>query len=355
MISSPLRLGSRPWQGYVIAVIGVLVCTVARALLEPFLGSQAFLLPYVLAVLPSAWIGGVGAGLAATALSVVAAIGVLGAAPATPPGWMDTDTHIALFAFEATLIVALTVAVRRSRDTAAAHNAAKDGLLAAVSHDLRTPLSVITGWATHLQRQPDDPAIVERAAAAIQRAVQTQQRLIEDLLDVSRAANNKLTIAHEPVDLNRLLEDVVEGVRAAADRKRVALDVHVAAPIGPLAGDPARLQQVFGNLLDNAVKFTPPHGRVSLVVDESGGSVRVEVADTGAGIPKDEIAKVFEPFHQIPQRHGTGGGGLGLGLAIARQLIDLHGGTIRVESPGVNRGSRFVVTLPADSGQHEFL
>jgi signal transduction histidine kinase len=352
MIFSLLRKGSARWHGYAVAIVGVLICTAARELLEPLLGSQALLLPYVLAVLPSAWIGGVGPGLAATGLSVVTAIGVFGIARLPGGGnWIDTETHVALFAFEATLIVALTSAVRRSRDTAAAHSQAKDALLAAVSHDLRTPLSVIMGWTAHLQRQPDNAQIVRRAADAIQRAVRTQQRLIEDLLDVSRAANNKLAIVREPVDLSRLLEDVVEGVRGTADRKRVALDVHVVAAIGPLAGDPTRLQQVFGNLLDNAVKFTPPHGRVSLLVEESGGNVRVEVSDTGAGIPKEQLAKVFEPFHQVERRHGNGGG-LGLGLTIARHLVELHGGTIRAESGGVNRGTRFVVTLPVDTDRH---
>src|SRR5919108_1874726 len=134
MIFSLLRKGSARWHGYAVAIVGVLICTAARELLEPLLGSQALLLPYVLAVLPSAWIGGVGPGLAATGLSVVTAIGVFGIARLPGGGnWIDTETHVALFAFEATLIVALTSAVRRSRDTAAAHSQAKDALLAAVS------------------------------------------------------------------------------------------------------------------------------------------------------------------------------------------------------------------------------
>jgi signal transduction histidine kinase len=337
------------WLGYVVAVSGVLICAGARALLEPVLGSQVLLLPYVLAVLPSAWIGGVGPGLTATALSVIAAVGSF-VRPVAATDWIDVDTHIALFAFEATFIVALTVGVRRSRDLAAAHSAAKDALLAAVSHDLRTPLNVISGWAAQLLQRPDDPDLVRRAATAVQRTVLTQQRLVEDLLDVSRAARGKLTIAREPVDLHALVDDAVHGVRAAADRKRLALDVCVDVAIGPVIGDPVRLLQVVGNLLDNAVKFTPPHGRVSLVVVADGDGVRIEISDTGAGIPKEELKRVFEPFHQAHGRHGSGGG-LGLGLAIVRQLVELHGGSVDVESAGANAGSRFVVRLPAGSAQ----
>jgi signal transduction histidine kinase len=347
MITRPWsRLGSRWWHGYALAVLGVFVCSVARELLQPLLGQQALLLPYVIAVLPSAWIGGLGAGLAATLLSVAAAVGFF-IRPAPPSDWIDTDTHIALFAVEATLIVALTVAIRRAHDTAAAHSAAKDALLATVSHDLGTPLNVVTGWAAQLLARPDDAGLVRRAAAAIQRAVQAQRTLVDDLLDVSRATANKLTIAREAVDLNALLEDAVDGVRAAAAQKRLTLEVKCTAPIAPVLGDPTRLQQVFGNLLANAVKFTPANGTVAIAAGSVAGGVCVEVTDTGLGIPRDQLSKVFEPFHQVHRKRDMEAGGLGIGLAIARRIVQLHGGTISVDSAGANRGSTFVVMLPA--------
>jgi signal transduction histidine kinase len=315
-------------------------------MLHPVLGSQALLLPYVLTILPAAWIGGIGAGLTAMVLSVAATVGLF-FWPSPPGGWMDADVHLALFAIEAALIVVLTVAVRRAHATAAGHNAAKDALLAAVSHDLRAPLNVIGGWTSLLARQGDDPAVVARATAAIQRAVSVQRRLVDDLVDLSRATAQKLVIAREPVDLHALLGDAIQAVRADADLKHLAIDLHQAAAAARVEGDATRLQQVFGNLLANAVKFTPAHGRISVAALPVPEGVRVEVSDTGPGIPREELSRVFDPFHQVNRARDVSSGGLGLGLSIAHHIVEAHGGSLRAESAGADCGSTFVVTLPA--------
>lgn len=239
-------------------------------------------------------------------------------------------------------------AMQRAKEDAEAASLAKDHFLATLSHELRTPLTpalaALSLWQGRADVQPpqlrDDLALMARNLAL-------EARLIDDLLDLTRIVRGKLALTLEEVDVTSLIDAVVTMYRAEAQQKGVAIVVQAEGPVAPLRADPGRLQQVFWNLLKNAVKFTDRGGTIRVdtraVVDDA---CEVEVADTGAGITPDTLARLFQPFEQgsfdSHRRHG----GLGLGLAISRALVEAHGGEIRAESDGPGRGARFVVRLP---------
>jgi PAS domain S-box-containing protein len=236
--------------------------------------------------------------------------------------------------------------LRRHAESAEAANRIKDEFLATLSHELRTPLNVVLGYARMLQTESLSPEDGPRAIEAIARNAEAQGKLIEDLLDISRITRGQMRLEPSRVDVAALLVESAEGVRPAADAKRITLEVGLDAGVGPITGDGTRLQQVLWNLLTNAVKFTDRGGRVRASVARSSGDVELTVSDTGVGIDPDFLPFVFEPFRQadpgLARRHG----GLGLGLAISKKLVELHGGTIVVRSEGAGRGATFVVRLP---------
>jgi len=234
----------------------------------------------------------------------------------------------------------------RDRRTAEAANRAKDSFLATISHELRTPLSPILTWTRMLREQRLDAEKAERAVEIIERNAQLQATLIEDLLDVSRIVEGKLALEVRPVVLAEVVEHAIDTVRAAADAKNIRLQVVLDTTLAPLPGDPDRLQQVFWNLLSNAVKFTPPGGRVHVVLERVNSHVEIAVSDTGKGIPAAQIPRLFERFWQADASSTRTNTGLGLGLAIARHLVEMHGGTVVAESPGEGQGSTFTVKLP---------
>lgn len=229
-------------------------------------------------------------------------------------------------------------------------NRAKDEFLGVVSHELRTPLSAILGWSQLLGREKVvNPAILSKGLAVIERNSRAQVKLIEDILDVSRIISGKLRLELKPLDLDGVLRASVEVIRPAAEAKGVSL--RAASMSGSMVlGDPDRLQQVLWNLLSNAVKFTPAGGQIDIALDRAGRSVRVMVLDSGKGIAADFLPYVFERFRQADSSTTRRHGGLGLGLAIVRHVIELHGGTVRALSGGVDRGSTFVIKLPLYSG-----
>ena len=222
----------------------------------------------------------------------------------------------------------------------------KDEFLAAVSHELRTPLNAILGWVQILTSMPASPDMTKKALASLERNAEAQKHVIEDLLDVSRIITGKLQMKMGEIDLRSPLEAAVEVVTPMADAKQ--LEFKVALPHTPCAvhGDRDRLRQVFWNLLSNAVKFTPAGGTVEVSLSASGDHYAITVADTGAGITPGFLPHVFERFRQADGSMTREHGGLGLGLAIAKELTELHGGSIVAESAGAARGSRFTVTLP---------
>lgn len=222
----------------------------------------------------------------------------------------------------------------------------KDEFLATLSHELRSPLQPLLNWA-YLLRSPNlDPASAARALDAIERSTKTLGQLIEDLLDVSRIVTGKLRLQARPVRLPGVVRAAMEAVESAALAKTVTLEARIEADLPAVMGDPDRLQQVLWNLLSNGIKFTPKGGRVTVTVGGRNSEVMLTVADTGAGIKREFLPHVFERFRQAESSTNRAYGGLGLGLAIVRHLVELHGGSVAVQSEGEGQGATFSVRLP---------
>ncbi len=222
----------------------------------------------------------------------------------------------------------------------------KDEFLATLSHELRTPLNAIVGWSHLLLRGDPDDADFDQGLSTIERNARVQTRLIEDLLDMSRIISGKLRLDVQQVLPVSFVEAAIDSVKPGADAKEIRLEQILDAHAGPVAGDPSRLQQVVWNLLSNAIKFTPKGGRVQVILKRVDSHIELTVADTGQGITQEFIPFVFDRFRQADASTTRKMGGLGIGLAIAKQLVDLHGGTISVKSPGEGEGSTFAVQLP---------
>ena len=222
----------------------------------------------------------------------------------------------------------------------------KDEFLMTVSHELRTPLTAIYGWARVLGTKEMPKADQQRALAAIERNAHAQTRLIDDLLDVSRAISGKLRLEMRRVNVADILNAAVETVNPALNAKGITFEASFDPDTPMIAGDPDRLQQVVWNLLSNAIKFTPEGGSVRLRLRRTGALVEIEVTDSGDGIPADFLPYVFERFRQADTGSRRRYGGLGLGLAIVRSLVELHGGTVAAASGGEGQGSTFRVLLP---------
>ena len=240
----------------------------------------------------------------------------------------------------------LLMRAQEARAEAEAANRAKDDFLAMLSHELRTPINAILGWAQVLGSARHDASVVDRALETITRNAKQQAHLIEDLLDVSAIMGGRLQLNLRPVNLVTTLGVALETIRPNAEAKAIAIQVRFDPMVGMVRGDPERLQQVFWNLLSNAVKFTGREGRVDLTLEGTGSHVRVKLADTGIGIRPDVLPVIFERFRQADRSITRAHGGLGLGLAIVKQLVELHGGTVEAASPGEGRGATFTVTFP---------
>lgn len=249
---------------------------------------------------------------------------------------------------------ALLDSERHARSEAERASRMKDEFLATLSHELRNPLNAILGWAQLLRRARDlDPAMVERGMEIIERNARLQAQLIEDMLDMSSIISGKLRLDVEPVDPAEVIRAALETVRPAADAKEIEVVLALEADAGPIAGDARRLQQVVWNLLSNAVKFTPRRGRVAVRLTRIGSLVELRVDDSGVGIDPLFVEHVFDRFRQADATTTKVFGGLGLGLSIVKHLTELHGGTVRAESAGADRGATFVVLLPVTGAPGE--
>jgi len=261
-------------------------------------------------------------------------------------GWIGTATDIENFKRAQNAHAELAVKEREAREAAEAANRAKDEFLATLSHELRTPLNAMVGW-THMLRSRTLPADKEqKALETIERNARAQAELIEDILDVSRIIAGKLRIEIHPVDLTPIIDAAVDAVRPAAEAKGIVLERHVGKLPARFTGDAVRLQQAIWNLLSNAIKFTPASGRVELDVAANDAQLVVHVRDTGCGIAESFMPFVFDRFRQHDSSSKRAHGGLGIGLAIVRHIIELHGGTVTCESPGIDRGATFTLRLP---------
>ena len=237
---------------------------------------------------------------------------------------------------------------QEARDAAEKANQLKDEFLATLSHELRNPLNVILGYSELLLRMPEieKSQRLTKMGEALRRNAQSQSQLINDLLDLSRLQRGKISLNHEPVSLAAIIDNAVETVRADAAAKEIDIRLQAGDQLLLVDGDRLRLQQIAWNILNNAVKFTPPSGRIEISLDSEGDSAVLGVADTGQGIDPSFLPHVFEMFRQADGSNRRRHGGLGIGLALVRQLVQLHGGTISAESEGSNQGSRFTVRLP---------
>jgi signal transduction histidine kinase/ActR/RegA family two-component response regulator len=238
---------------------------------------------------------------------------------------------------------------RAARTQAERAGRIKDEFLATLSHELRTPLSAICGWTHIISQSPTDRETVVHGIEVIDRNVRAQTQLIEDLLDMSRIISGKLQLEMQSVDLAAVVRAAIEAVRPSAENKLIRIREHVAVGIGPVTGDPNRLQQVVWNLLSNSVKFTPRAGTIDVSLLRKHGHYEITVADTGQGIAASFIPHIFERFSQADSSAARKHGGLGIGLSIVKQLIELHGGSISVQSEGEGRGATFRVLLPQET------
>ncbi|MBD0335304.1 MAG: response regulator [Cyanobacteria bacterium Co-bin13] len=257
---------------------------------------------------------------------------------------------------------------RVAREEAESANRIKDEFLAVLSHELRSPLNPILGWAKLLLSRTVEPNTLKKALSTIERNARLQSQLIEDLLDVSRILRGKMSLSMTPLLLSAIIKEALETVQAAATAKAIAIETEIDPAVGPVLGDAARLQQIVWNLLSNAVKFTDAGGRVEVRLEGVGSQgqgagladstlasdrqtpppqfARITVTDTGKGIRPDFLPYVFDYFRQADSTTTRRFGGLGLGLAIVRNLVELHGGTVWVDSAGEGKGAAFTVQLP---------
>jgi len=247
---------------------------------------------------------------------------------------------------------------RSAREAAEESNRLKDEFLATVSHELRTPLTAILGWSRLLEGGTLDDSSTEQAIETIWRNAKAQAQIVDDILDVSRIITGNLSLDLHPIEVVPVVNNAINVVRPTADAKGIKIETHYDATPSMISGDENRLQQVVWNLLSNAVKFTDSGGRVCVKVWQLGGAVEVSVSDTGQGIAREFLPYVFDRFRQADSTTTRQHGGLGLGLAIARHLVEIHGGTIRADSAGEDRGATFTIRLPlveATSGVARFV
>jgi signal transduction histidine kinase len=236
-------------------------------------------------------------------------------------------------------------AERKARSEAERLGRMKDEFLATLSHELRTPLNAIQGW-TRILMSSQRPEEEARALQTIERNARTQGKIINDLLDMSRIISGKVHLDVQSLHLIDVIETAVATVRQSADAKGIRISQLLDSSIGLVRGDASRLQQVLWNLLSNAVKFTPAGGRIAVVLERVNSHLEIVIEDSGAGIAPELLPHIFDRFWQADSSITRQHGGLGLGLSIVKSLVELHGGSVRVKSPGSGLGSTFIVALP---------
>ena len=277
-------------------------------------------------------------------------VGVIHAATITPRHFTADDLKLlqlvaerAALAIEQTRLYEAEQSARREAEMA---NRIKDEFLATVSHELRAPLTAILGWVRLLREGHLDAGDADRAMETIERSARTQNRIINDLLDVSNIITGKLRLNVRPIEPVPVIESAVEALRPAAEAKAINLEMSLDEAVGPISADSDRLQEIVWNLVSNAIRFTPKGGSVQLRLQRESSDIEIIVSDTGAGISSEFLPYVFDRFRQGDSSSTRRQGGLGLGLAIVRHLVELHGGTVRAESAGEDQGATFTVKLP---------
>jgi signal transduction histidine kinase len=337
---------------YGVAALGIVLSALLYGALDRLVNGGTPFLAFTPAVMIAAWFGGLGPGLFATVLG-----GVIGnyfwVAPFHTLVIVSPQEliHTLVFYTVGIAISLMSRSLERARANAVAANGAKDHFLAVLSHELRNPLSAIVAAEGALEESTGLPDEARRDLRVIRRNVALQARLIDDLLDISRVSHGKILLQYEYCDAHEVLRHSLDGCRTDAEAKGLNLRVDAAAAKSQVRADPARLQQVFWNLVRNAIKFTPSGGSIMVrshnVIAPNGDAILVvEVQDTGRGIDPKDLSRIFQPFEQGSGSEAQKAGGLGLGLALCKALVELHGGTIRANSAGIGHGSTFTVDLP---------
>ena len=316
---------------------------------------RAYFILFVPAVMFSTWFGGRVSGLLASALTVVATVLLLPRSEiADQIVWVIVAAAVifgtsALTAHrrraEQELMVGAAEERVRRRD-AESVSQLKTDLLAQVAHELRQPLNAID-MAARLLETPQTDTARKRAVGVVQRQAEHLRNLVDDLLDLSRMTRRELQLRMADVDLCQVVDDSLHVIAADAAARGVELSSSLPPCPVPLTADPTRVRQIVSNLLSNAVKFTPPGGKIDLVVEQTSSHAVIRVRDTGRGIAADRLPHIFEMFHK-GEGADAADAGLGVGLAVVKGLAEMHGGAVEARSAGPGRGSEFVVTLPAD-------
>jgi signal transduction histidine kinase/CheY-like chemotaxis protein len=380
-----------PLARYSVAVSATVVAVLAGAALKAAVNYRLPLIAFYPALMVSAWFGGFWPGMTTTFTSVLIVDWVwlrpLRDAQLTN---LSDPLALVLFVFIGLVISGFSESMHRSaarelvarrraeereqaliesdhriraalageeaaRAEAESANRLKDQFLAIVSHELRTPLNALLGWADMLRGQILTENRRERAIEAVYANAKREAQLVDDLLDISRMMAGKIELHRAPVDVVEVLYAAREIVQPSADAKRIEITTDIQIPHVTLSADPMRLQQIFWNLLANAIKFTPEHGVINLRARRSDGDIEVTISDSGPGIAANLLGSVFEPFRQGDTSTTRANGGLGLGLAIVKHLVEAHGGTVTAASAGEGRGAAFAVRLPMAVGIGEAL
>jgi len=340
--------------------MAVAVASLLRGVLHS-LGDSGISPLYFAAVLFSAWYGGLGPGLLATALSGIATAYLLMPQLATVEGARDAILRILVFMIVALLAGSLHAALkraaeaskaaaeafRRAKEAAEEASAAKSRFVAMVSHEMRSPLVPVSMVIDALENDRSLPAPLRRDVQMIRQGVEVEMRLIDDLVDLSRIGSGKLNLQMQQVDVHQPLSAAVDVCRLDARDAQIDVTIDLAAGNPVVWGDPTRLQQIFWNLVRNAIKFTPAGGKVAVHTwNADNGNVVIDVADNGIGIEAEKLSLIFNAFEQAGPDIAARFGGLGLGLAIAQGLTHAHNGIISAESRGSDQGARFTLRLP---------
>jgi len=344
-VLAPFR--SRGVRPYLFGFIGVVVATLLRYRLDPVLGEHLSFSFDFLAVFVAAWTGGVWPAVMTAILSALVS------------NYMFTDPYrsleisgieelldLAFFVVVSVIIGALSEISLRALARAKQAEQEKDNFMAAVAHEMRSPLSVIYYANTLNRMSPAEPA--RDQLDVIDRQVHHLNLMIEDLLDVSRVARGKILLNPQRVDAASVIAGAIERARPLMERHQHELHVKIPSKPLELVVDPVRMEQVLTNLLTNAAKYTPDGGEISISAEAGAGTAIFRVRDNGIGIAADVLPRVFELFVQAGDALERTEGGLGIGLALARKLVEMHGGTVRAASAGKGRGSEFVVSVPLE-------
>lgn len=337
---APFR--SRGVTPYMIGVAGVVVATLLRQWLHPVLGEHLSFSFALLAVFVAAWTGGVWPAVATAILSAVVSNYFFTASLNinSPEEFLDLLFFVAMSVVIGVLSEISLRALLRARDA----EREKDNFMAAVAHEMRSPLSVIY-YANTLNRMAHSDPTSDQLDV-IDRQVHHLNMMIEDLLDVSRVARGKIKLNRQRVDAAAIIAGAVERARPLVESHKHQLAVQVPPQSIGLDADPVRMEQVLTNLLTNAAKYTPDGGQITIQAEAAAGAAIFSVRDNGIGIAAEVLPRVFDLFVQADAALDRTEGGLGIGLALARKIVEMHGGTVRAISAGKNCGSEFVVSLP---------